>query len=72
MLAVQDEISIDQDLRCSLGLWNASFDAFDLGRTETSNGTLMLGSSELRTNRTFQLRDGGAGGGLSLSSFSSH
>ncbi len=64
--------SVDQDLRLSLWLWNASFNALDLRSTEASNGTLMLGSSEIGANRAFQFRYGGARRGLSLSSLGSH
>ncbi len=61
--------SVDQDLRLSLWLWNASFNALHLRSTEASNGTLML---EIGANRAFQFRYGGARRGLSLSSLGSH
>lgn len=54
-------------LRLSLWLWDAGLNSLDVLSTETGGGTLVLGTSEARTDRTLQSRDGCAHRGLPLS-----
>lgn len=61
------------NLRFSLGLRYARFDALDFCSTETRGGTLVLGTRDtLRPNGTLDVGDGGACGGLSFAGLGSH
>ena len=61
-----------EDLRIPLFRGNAILDTLDLASTEAGDGTLMLGSGEVRAYWTFELRDWGTGRGSPRSGLASH
>ena len=50
------------NVQLSLFLGDASFDALDLRGAEAGKGSLVLWTSEVRTDRTFELRDWSSSG----------
>lgn len=55
------------NVRFSLRLWNRALDTLDLRRAKTSGRTLVLGSGETWTDRTFQSGNGSRSARSSLS-----